>query len=664
MFGVRHERERRKCLQLLELHDNPTEDEIKKAYRKQALKYHPDKNKSEDATEKFQQIQAAYKFLTEGDSFLNTGMEDDDTWVKIFKTLFPWLFEEAAFFSQQNFYEEDDSSEEEYGFFNDPRQHFRGPESFHYRYSSSPSPPPRSGPYRPNYSDFYGGFDHVPPQGGNGNQRGGYSRQSGGNSNSNHRTFSSSRPSESGASQHFRQNANFTESNQAHGEYFQQNSKSSKKRRKNERRANYEESDARRQAHNFTQQFRNRQQARAQSQPARDKQKMPSSQDGSTRAAQSKKDAPQQKVERGYTGPTETQEKKLNKKERKQEEKRRERELQEIRDEIERKEREKKEKEERKKKAQEEKERIEREKQEEEQRKIREKQEEEEKLEREKQAAEERKRREERRLQQEKKEQKRLEQLRREREEQEKERERQEEERRNKEFMDEFDSVNLLDDNGEFKTTNPGVINLIRRNDLNALGNARSSRSNGPVEYINGFKTEDLIQLQRESDKAKNKKNHNASRIGKSVNSEIKSANSATPEPDLPSEKTQTQSHGGARPKTTWRGSNHQTEYNSVRPEQKQNGQEYGPQVQFNCAQNPSSQRFNTMYFTPSVHGNLSTGPSAEQTYQQYVPPPTHQASNGATLTPIKPIFHSGFPRRGRRQFSSGYQAFSNARAF
>lgn len=40
-----------------------TQDEIKKAYRKLAVQYHPDKNKSKEAEEKFKEINQAYEIL-------------------------------------------------------------------------------------------------------------------------------------------------------------------------------------------------------------------------------------------------------------------------------------------------------------------------------------------------------------------------------------------------------------------------------------------------------------------------------------------------------------------------------------------------------------------------------------------------------------------------
>ncbi|XP_069795424.1 dnaJ homolog subfamily B member 4 isoform X2 [Narcine bancroftii] len=50
----------------LGLQKGATDEEIKKAYRKQALKWHPDKNKSPDAEERFKEVAEAYEVL--GDS--------------------------------------------------------------------------------------------------------------------------------------------------------------------------------------------------------------------------------------------------------------------------------------------------------------------------------------------------------------------------------------------------------------------------------------------------------------------------------------------------------------------------------------------------------------------------------------------------------------------
>ena len=48
---------------LLEIKDNLTIEILKRQYRRKALQYHPDKNKSEDASDKFNNIKNAYEYL-------------------------------------------------------------------------------------------------------------------------------------------------------------------------------------------------------------------------------------------------------------------------------------------------------------------------------------------------------------------------------------------------------------------------------------------------------------------------------------------------------------------------------------------------------------------------------------------------------------------------
>lgn len=50
---------------LLGISRSATQKEIKKAYRSKSLEFHPDKNKSEGAAEKFAEIAYAYEVLTD-----------------------------------------------------------------------------------------------------------------------------------------------------------------------------------------------------------------------------------------------------------------------------------------------------------------------------------------------------------------------------------------------------------------------------------------------------------------------------------------------------------------------------------------------------------------------------------------------------------------------
>lgn len=51
--------------EILGISKNATEAEIKAAYRKKALEYHPDRNKAADATDKFKEVTKAYETLSD-----------------------------------------------------------------------------------------------------------------------------------------------------------------------------------------------------------------------------------------------------------------------------------------------------------------------------------------------------------------------------------------------------------------------------------------------------------------------------------------------------------------------------------------------------------------------------------------------------------------------
>jgi molecular chaperone DnaJ len=56
---------KRDYYEVLGINKSSTQDEIKKAFRKLAMKYHPDVNKEKGAEEKFKEINEAYEVLSD-----------------------------------------------------------------------------------------------------------------------------------------------------------------------------------------------------------------------------------------------------------------------------------------------------------------------------------------------------------------------------------------------------------------------------------------------------------------------------------------------------------------------------------------------------------------------------------------------------------------------
>jgi molecular chaperone DnaJ len=89
---------KRDYYEILSVQRTASKDEIKSAYRKLALKYHPDRNKSSEAEEKFKEISEAYAVLSDPDkrqrydTYGHVGTEEvfrgsEDNFAEIFKDM-------------------------------------------------------------------------------------------------------------------------------------------------------------------------------------------------------------------------------------------------------------------------------------------------------------------------------------------------------------------------------------------------------------------------------------------------------------------------------------------------------------------------------------------------------------------------------------------------
>src|SRR3989337_2834439 len=82
---------KRDYYEVLGVPKSASKEEIKDSYRKLALQYHPDRNKSPDAEEKFKEISEAYAVLSDDekraqyDQFGRAGIEGRYTWEDIFR---------------------------------------------------------------------------------------------------------------------------------------------------------------------------------------------------------------------------------------------------------------------------------------------------------------------------------------------------------------------------------------------------------------------------------------------------------------------------------------------------------------------------------------------------------------------------------------------------
>ena len=82
------------ALQTLDINTDYTDDELKKAYYRHALKYHPDKNKSEGATDIFREGNEAFNFLNSHKNFPKIDEDEDKSYIAFFRKCMKYMIPE------------------------------------------------------------------------------------------------------------------------------------------------------------------------------------------------------------------------------------------------------------------------------------------------------------------------------------------------------------------------------------------------------------------------------------------------------------------------------------------------------------------------------------------------------------------------------------------
>lgn len=81
---------REKAFEVLQINPNEGLEEVKKVYHRLALKYHPDKNPGDEATQKFQEICEAYEVLRDG-----TGKIELPNYLELLRTFLQGFADES-----------------------------------------------------------------------------------------------------------------------------------------------------------------------------------------------------------------------------------------------------------------------------------------------------------------------------------------------------------------------------------------------------------------------------------------------------------------------------------------------------------------------------------------------------------------------------------------